>query len=243
MVTRSATACSLVLKSLFKNKVMKQVKKILFKMNSTIMLPLLALAISILTSCENHDEAFDSSLRIGNIYLSDDRVVSPEGYDPETDDAVGVIFAVHGDTALVVARQEMGSYIYSDSLGTIGNVINDAVTMCGQENTAAILASDFARHFPALETLDGYSSKITGWVLPSAGDLRALSASLDLVKRSMTLIGGDGFSREQYFSTSQDGSSGATRQEYYYTVSLNSGYVTSTYKKSKSRVRLILNIR
>ena len=221
---------------------MKQIRNFLYNTWTMAALSLLAVAVGILTSCEEHSDFYDNTLKVGNIYLSDDRIVSPEGYNPDTDDAAGVIFYVHEDTALVVGKQEMGSYIYADSLGTIPNVINDAVSLSGMQNTASIRASDFARHFPALTALETNTSKVTGWSLPAAGDLRALSVTLDPVSRSMALIGGDSFSREQYFSTSQDGTTSSTEQENYYTVSLTSGYVTSTHKWEKSRLRLILTI-
>ena len=205
-------------------------------------LTMLAAVVGVLTSCEEHSDIYDDTLKVGNIYLSNDRVVSPEGYNPDTDDAVGVIFYVHEDTALVVGKQEMGSFIYSDSLGTIPNVVNDAVSLSGMQNTAAIRASEFAKHFPALTALETNTSKVTGWSLPSAGDLRALSVTLGMVSRSMALISSDDFSREQYFSTSQDGTTSSTEQENYFTVSLSTGSVTSTFKGEKSRLRLMLTI-
>lgn len=204
---------------------------------------LLALVMGLLVACDDHTDFYDSSLRPGNIYLTDDRVVSPEAFDKDRDDAAGVIFYVHGDTALVVGTRDMGECIYSDTLGTIEGVVNDATSLCGLENTAAIRASVFASRFPALQALGTKPSEVTGWSLPSAGDLRALSSHLPVVERSMLAIGGDPFTSGQYFSTSQDGSSSATEQENYYTVSLRSGRVTSSHKWEKSRVRIILTIK
>lgn len=221
---------------------MKQIRKILYNAWTMAALSMLAAVVGVLTSCEEHSDIYDNTLKVGNIYLSNDRVVSPEDYNPDTDDAVGVIFYVHEDTTLVVGKQEMGNYIYSDSLGTIPNVVNDAISLSGMQNTAAIRASEFAKHFPALTALETYTSKVTGWSLPAAGDLRALSATLGMVSRPMSLIGGDDFSREQYFSTSQDGTSSSTEQENYYTVSLPTGSVISSHKWEPSRVRLILSI-
>lgn len=216
------------------------------KLSKTFTLSLCTLlcgVMGILTSCEDHTEETDNSLRVGNIYLSDNRVVSPAGYDPKHDDAVGVIYYVGHDTALVVSKWEMGSYIYSDSLGAISDVDGEAMTLCGQTNTAAIQASEFKNHFPALIALSSYPSSVKGWVLPSAGDLQAISANLGVVASSMDLIGGEPFGREMYFSCSQDGTSAATEQEYYYTVSLYNGYVTSTHKSAASTLRLILPVK
>jgi hypothetical protein len=158
-----------------------------------------------MASCEEHTDIYDSSIKVGNILLSDNTVVSPYGYDRDSHMAVGVIFYTNEDTALVVGTKELGRHIYTDSIGTVSNVTNDAVSLCGAENTAAILSSTF--HSPAVEAVKNYHSPVSGWVLPSAGELKALSRNLAVVSVSMKAIGGDAFTNWQYLSSSQDGSS------------------------------------
>ncbi|MDD7319080.1 MAG: hypothetical protein PUG74_10495 [Prevotellaceae bacterium] len=154
---------------------------------------------------------------------------------------MGVIFYANADTVLVVATKELGQYIYADSLGNISNVTNDAITLCGTENTAAILASDF--YSPAALAASQYSSPIAGWSLPSAGELRRLSQHLGKVKDAMAVVGGDAFLHEQYLSSSQDGSTSETTQRLYYAVSLENGFVTSVDKMTARNVRPILRIK
>ena len=205
---------------------------------------LLMMAVAVMggfTSCEEHSDEYDSSLRVGNILLADNSIVSPQGYDSNSHKAVGVIFYANRDTALVVSAHELGSYAYADSLGTIGSVDNDSRSLCGTENTAALLVSEIVT--PAAEAVADYSTPQTSWALPSAGELRALAAMLPIVERSMELIGGEPFADGQYVSSTQDGSTSESEQMYYLSVAVRSGFVTSTIKTTPGRVRPVLRIR
>lgn len=192
-------------------------------------------------SCEEHTDMYDGSIRVGNILLSDNTVVSPYGYNRDSHMAVGVIFYANKDTALVVGTKELGRHVYTDSIGTISNVTNDAVSLCGAENTAAILSSAF--YSPAAEAVKSFHCTVSGWVLPSAGELKALSRNLNVVSASMKAIGGDAFTTRQYVSSSQDGSSTDSERMYYYSVSLENGFVTSVLKTTEGCVRPVLRIR
>ena len=110
-----------------------------------IMSAIALISVLAMASCEEHTDIYDSSIKVGNILLSDNTVVSPYGYDRDSHMAVGVIFYTNEDTALVVGTKELGRHVYTDSIGTVSNVTNDAVSLCGAENTAAILSSTF-RH-------------------------------------------------------------------------------------------------
>ena len=194
-----------------------------------------------MASCEEHVEIYDSSIKVGNILLSDNTVISPYGYDRDSHMAVGVIFYTNEDTVLVVGTKELGSHIYTDSIGTVSNVTNDVVSLCGAENTAAILSSGF--HSPAVEAVKAFCSPVSGWVLPSAGELKALSRNLAVVSVSMKAIGGDAFTMRQYLSSSQDGSSTDSEKMYYYSVSLVNGFITSVLKTTEGCVRPVIRIR
>ena len=90
---------------------------------------MLCMAVAVmggLASCEEHTDEYDGSLKVGNILLADNSIVSPQGYDSKNQTAVGVIFYASRDTALVVSRYELGSYAYADSLGTVGSVNSDS---------------------------------------------------------------------------------------------------------------------
>ena len=199
-----------------------------------------AAVMGFMSSCEEHTDEFDRSMTIGNILLSDNSIISPQGFDSTKHKAVGVIFYANRDTTLVVATHELGDYAYADSLGTVGSVNNDSRTMCGAENTAALLVSEIPT--PAADAVAGYRTPQSSWTLPSAGELRALSSMHCVVERSMEIVGGEPFSDGQYVSSSQDGSSSESEQMYYLSVAIRSGFVTSTIKTTPGRVRPVLRI-
>ena len=143
--------------------------------------------------------------------------------------------------ALVISTHELGSYAYADSLGTVGSVDCDSRTLCGAENTAALLVSEIPT--PAAEAVAAFRSPMASWALPSAGELRALAAMLPVVENSMRIIGGEPFDDGQYLSSTQDGSTSESEQMYYLSVAVRSGFVTSTIKTTPGRVRPVLRVR
>lgn len=197
--------------------------------------------MGIMAACEERPMAEDVSWTVGNVLLADNTVVSPLGYDKAHDTAVGVIFYANGDSVFVVGTEELGQHIYSQELSSISSVTNDTYTLCGTENTAAIRASGIS--CPAVEAVNAFTSPVKGWALPSAGELKMLSKNLNTVRASMSAIGGNDFSSEQYLSSSQDGSSSESEEMFYYAVSLTNGFVTSVSKDVASNVRPILRIR
>ena len=199
------------------------------------------LATLCMVSCYDHTDIYDSTIRVGSILLSDNTVISPVGYDASEHQAAGVIFYVNKDTALVVGLRELGCHQFSDTLSSVSGVVNDADSKCGTENTAAIVASGI--NSPAVESVLHYPSPVSGWVLPSAGELRALSANRCVVENTIRVVRGDAFSTGQYVSSSQDGSSSESEQMYYLSVSLANGFVTSTVKTSPGAVRPVMRIR
>ena len=214
----------------------------MMKMKGFLFSAMMAVCLVAAVSCEEHTDIYDNRVSVGNILLSDNTLISPYGYDKDCHMAVGVVFYTNRDTALVVGLRELGEYEYTDSLATVSSVKNDAWSKCGAENTAAIMAAD-ELYSPAVEAVMQYDSPVSGWALPSAGELRALSENLFVVRRAMEIVSGDPFSDGQYLSSSQDGATSESEQMYYFCVSLRNGFVTSTVKTTPGRVRPVLRIR
>lgn len=205
---------------------------------------LLSLSLS-LTSCSDHELAdidyAGGILQVGNILLSNNTVTTPAKFRPATDNAVGVIFYASKDTAYVIAKHELGMFCYAMQDAEISNVSTSVSLLNGKANTAALLA-ETKNSSPAAQATSSYDGVLTGWYLPSVAELKILSTYRNTVAASMTLIGGDAFSEEQYASSTQDGTSTANTQMYYYCVSLVNGFVTANEKTNKARVRPVLMI-
>ena len=214
-------------------------KKKLVKLQTCMLIVIAILSTIVsLCSCEEHDESMETKEKVGNILLSDNTVIRPEKFNSKTDSAIGVIFYVNKDTTLLVGVNECGKYSYSDTLKTIENVKNDIFSKCGMENTSAILNSGVKS--PAAFIAETY--KNSGWYLPSAGELRALSSNISTITRSLKVIGGEPISDDFYVSSSQDGTSEANSTRYYYCVSLMSDRIISCNKTIPHRVRPIMRI-
>lgn len=192
----------------------------------------------LLSSCADHDDMFDSGIKVGNILLSDNTMVAPGGYDAGSMHAVGVVFYARGDTAIAVAPTELGDHCFLDSTVSVTGISKDAFSIDGLTSTAALLVSDI--NAPAARACVEYRSPLSGWYLPSAGELRVLARNLAAVSASMAVIGGEPFHDVQYLSSSEDNSSSSNAEIYCYCVSLLRGYAVSVPKKEAHRVRPVI---
>ena len=196
------------------------------------------LTTSLMASCADHDDMYDAGIKIGNILLADNTMVAPGTYNPETMTAVGVVFYAKGDTAIAVAPVELGDRCFSDKTGKVSGVSTDAYSIDGLTSTAALLAAEY--NTPAARACVEYTSPLSGWYLPSAGELRALSANLGTVEKSLRVINGSPFDNVQYMTSSEDNSSSYNAELYCYCVSLLKGYAVSVSKKEPHRVRPVI---
>lgn len=212
------------------------------KIISNFMLVLTALLVgSQFTSCSEHEDNIYTHITVGSVLLSDNRIVSINGYDATKMQGIGIVMGVREDSVWIVSSKELGQYAYLDTLQTVDNVSSAPYALCGTENTAALLQS--GRKAYAAQVVSSYSSPVKGWALPSIGELRMLSATLPTVGRSMEIIGGDKFLTSQYLSSTQDGSNSQTEAMYANCITLQSGYVTSMNKMEKGEVRAILRMK
>ena len=196
------------------------------------------LATYLMSACADHDDMFDSGMKVGNILLADNTMVAPGSYDAGTMHAVGVVFYAKGDTAIAVAPVELGDHCFSDSLVSVSGISKDAFSIDGLTSTAALMVSDIDA--PAARACVEYRSPLAGWYLPSAGELRVLARNLAAVSASMAVIGGEPFYDVQYMSSSEDNSSTSNAELYCYCVSLLRGYAISVPKKEAHRVRPVI---
>lgn len=190
---------------------------------------------ALVTGCADHNDMFDSGFKVGNIVLSNNTLVSPDAFDAKTMKPVGVVFFTKNDSAWVIAPVELGDLPFSTKTGNVNGVSNDSYSLNGLTSTAAMIVS--GDDMPAAEACANYSTGLSGWFLPSAGELRMLANNLDIVRRSMQVIGGEDFDNVQYMSSSQDNSSSGNNQILCYCVSLLRGYAVSVAKKEAHRVR------
>lgn len=190
---------------------------------------------TLVAACEDHDEMFDSGIKVGNILISDNTFITPGMFNEQTMTAVGVVFYASNDTALVIAPMELGDACFSEETTNVEGVSTDSYSLNGLTSTAALAVSGIKS--PAAEACLNYKSPVSGWFLPSAGELRILAKNLNKVSTAMMAINGKGFDDVQYMSSSQDNSSSSNSIINCYCVSLLRGYAVSVNKTEPHRVR------
>lgn len=194
-----------------------------------------------ISSCSEHvDDMEHFNVSVGNILLSNNKIIQQSSYDPSMS-AIGVVMNVSSDSVWIVSAKELDKAAYLDTLMTVANVSSDETRLCGRENTAALMLS--GRQAPAAMEAYNFTSPVHGWFLPSLGELRILSARLATIEKSMELIGGDAFDTGQYISSTQDGSSDDTEQINAKCITLQTGLVSSIFKLDMGAVRPVLVMR
>lgn len=194
-----------------------------------------------LSSCSEHlDDEWHVNITPGCILLTNNQIISEKSFNATKMNAVGVVIGTRQDTVWVVNTKELGQFAYLDTLSTVSDVSSNEMLLCGLENTAAILKSE--RKSPAVNAIMAYPSSVTGWALPSIGELKMLSANLEAIRNSMQTIKGDTFSSSPYLSSTSDGSSSQTEELYAKCITLQSGYISSILKTDVAQIRPVLRI-
>lgn len=195
-----------------------------------------------LSSCSEHlDDEWHGNITPGCILLSNNQIISEKSFDATKMNAVGVVIGTRQDTVWIVITKELGQFSYLDTLSTVSDVSSNEMLLCGLENTAAILKSE--RNSPAVNAIIAYPPSVTGWALPSIGELKMLSANLETIRKSMQTIKGDIFSFSPYLSSTSDGSSSQTEELYAKCITLQSGYISSILKTEVAQIRPVLRIK
>lgn len=214
-------------------------------MKRKIKLVIWAMAIMLLpfqmSSCSEHIEEWHGNVTAGCVLLSNNSIIPLQNYDSSSMQGVGVVVGTREDSVWVVSAKELGLYAYLDTLTSVSDVSSDESALCGIENTAAMLKSD--RKSPAVNAIVSFPSPVKGWILPSIGEMRMLSANLGTIGKAMETIGGDAFLTTPYLSSTQDGSSTQTQELYAKCITLHSGYVSSILKTEQAQVRPVLRMK
>lgn len=195
------------------------------------------------TSCSDHieeDYGVAKEVKTGDILLSDNSIVTPVQYSSDRK-AIGVVFHVQRDSVWVVSVDDLGGKQYLDSITIVSNVSGSTTLLNGKENTAALLNS--ATESPAARAVYEYKSPVSGWHLPSIGELVLISGQYRLLLERMELTGGTPFGEGLYLSSTQDATSSDTEKISAYCITLKTGNVTSISKLMTADVRPVLVLR
>lgn len=210
----------------------------------------LVLAVSFLVAaCEKHEPAIDYSLKVGNIYIDDGRIIPPEAYDPQQHTAVAVIVATGNSNdpfkALGVALDEWQDRA-ANMTGELDGVSGDIDDMNGRSNTAAMLAAmeeDEKLDCPAAVSVSAYGEGDGRWHLPACGELLRLASNRQRIDQVLRVIGGKALTTDLYLSSTIDGTDEYSEKLYMRNVSLQEGRVVSSSRTAEKTVRPFILIR
>lgn len=219
-------------------------------MKNIIKFMLMAMAVIAFSSCQEHEDVIDYSLKNGNIFCADGRIVPPDAYDPNRMNGIGVIVKTGGEDdgykAIAVGKEDIGSHFYCDSLMSVLGVSSETGVMNGKENTAALINLHNEENIavPAAEAASAYrTAGVSGWHLPSCGELLEASKGGSMIEQALELIGGHPMTEEWYMSSTQDGASENTKILYMYCVSMKEGRVRYAMKSESYPVRPFITIK
>lgn len=210
----------------------------------------LVLAVSFLVAaCEKHEPAIDYSLKVGNIYIDDGRIIPPEAYDPQQHTAVAVIVATGNSNdpfkALGVALDEWQDRA-ANMTGELDGVSGDIDDMNGRSNTAAMLAAmeeDEKLDCPAAVSVSAYGEGDGRWHLPACGELLRLASNRQRIDQVLRVVGGKELTTDLYLSSTIDGTDEYSEKLYMRNVSLQEGRVVSSSRTAEKTVRPFILIR
>ena len=210
----------------------------------------LVLAVSFLVAaCEKHEPAIDYSLKVGNIYIDDGRIIPPEAYDPQQHTAVAVIVATGNSNdpfkALGVALDEWQDRA-ANMTGELDGVSGDIDDMNGRSNTAAMLAAmeeDEKLDCPAAVSVSAYGEGDGRWHLPACGELLRLASNRQRIDQVLRVVGGKALTTDLYLSSTIDGTDEYSEKLYMRNVSLQEGRVVSSSRTAEKTVRPFILLR
>ena len=212
------------------------------------------LAICTMVACDEHEEVVDLTLKVGNVYRVDGSIVPPKHHRQQLDNApqaVGVVVAVGGEednySALVMALHDLDDKYYFTAKSTETSAGTDLEAFNGKENTTTLISE--YKEDEELDPLGAimcaiYSAgNITGWHLPSIGEMKAVVKNRLPIRDALHTIGAEEFKDEWYLSSTVDGSSDETAIMYNYCIIMPEGRVVSELKTQVHKVRPFMIIR
>lgn len=211
-----------------------------------------SIAMALFSSCTEHEDMIDTSLRVGNLYCADGSVISPAGYPNSGKTAVGVIFWVNNnsdmttDRAYIVSLENLPAVQWCDTTENISSVSTDKeMKFDGKTNTTNLIDWGIkeGRETPAVTIAYNYvKNNISGWFLPSLAQANEISAKRNVLYNSFASCGGEEFGDTNFgYWTSNQDKDGASQNAIY--IILSQGKATGSNKLGNFAVRPIIAIK
>lgn len=212
------------------------------------------LAAVVMVACDEHEEVVDLTLKVGNVYRADGTIVPPAHHRQQLDQApqaVGVVVAVGTEddsySALIMGLYDLEDLYWFSAKEAETEAGTDLEAFNGKENTSMLLSEykedNSLDPMGAIMAATYNAGGITGWHLPSIGEMKAVVKNRSTVLGTVSMLGADDFKDEWYLTSSVDGASSETIIMYNYCILMPEGRVASELKTESHRVRPFLILR
>jgi hypothetical protein len=203
--------------------------------------------MALLTSCDEHRDFPDTSMKIGHVLCTDGQVLTADEVERQGKEPIAVVFHVtvsedtEGD-GYAVYLNDIASLAFSDSLGVKQGTSADVTAYDGNSNTFAIYATT-ACSSPAAEAVFDMWHYGQSAYIPSVAQMRLLYQAKSAVNPIIERFGGtalpDAADKVWYWTSTEVADQEIAKAWLY---SLGSGAMQETPKDQRHKVRPIVTI-
>ncbi len=236
-----------ILITLISSKVRGLLKKS-FKNMGLIMLTLIALNSLWITSCEEHQDYPDTSIKVGDVLCTDGSIESLSKVKDLSLTPIGVVFYVNQSgialgSGYAVSLEDLPSkYSLADTLGVAQGTSANVDSYDGNSNTYALYSSSKAPSRAAIALFDYWQYGQSAFI-PSVAELRLLYASLDIINPVIIELGGAPLlseAEETWYWSSTEVSTQEDNKAWLF--SFSSGAIHETPKNEAHKIRPIITL-
>ncbi len=236
-----------ILLTSFSSKVRGLLRKS-FRKVYIIMLTLLALNSLWLTSCDEHQDFPDTSIKVGEVLCTDGSIVTLSKVKELSLTPIGVVFYVNQGgltqgSGYAVSLEDLPlEYSLADTLGVAQGTSADIDAYDGNSNTYALYSSSKAPSRAAIALFDYWKYGQSAFI-PSVAELRLLYASLDITNQVIIELGGDPLiseADETWYWSSTEVSFQEDNKAWLF--SFSSGAIHETPKNEEHKIRPIITL-
>ncbi len=205
---------------------------------------LLMLGLGIMTSCDEHRDFPDTSMKIGHVLCTDGRILPLEQVGSR--EPIGVVFRVNQSdgegTAYAVYIRDLEPVAFTDSLGVAQGTSADVTAHDGNSNTYALYSNTAVNSPLAQQVFDMWRYGQSAYI-PSVAQMQFLNAALSQINPVLVAIGGEALPADGtdcWYWTSTEVQGQENDKAWLY--SLGSGAMQETPKDQCHRSRPIITV-
>ena len=205
------------------------------------------LATASLTSCDEHRDFPDTSVKIGHVLCTDGKILTASEVESQGKDPIAVVFYTNssGDAegdGYAVYLNDIEAVAYTDSIGFTQGTSADITTYDGNSNTFAMYSTTDCSS-PAANAVFAMWRYGQSAYIPSVAQMRLLYLAKETVNSIIQKLGGEPLPDEAdnvWYWTSTEVPGQQTAKAWLY--SLGSGAMQETPKNQAHKVRPIVTL-